>query len=287
MDSTRFTGPYARQSEAYMDSYGCAAIPLIYKPEIIHFTINTNGKPMRFKEGQPVTITIGRYGLGQRGMGYAFYGVIRQVVSYEPISRSRVIKSIFAEIHTVPGHCLDWPSIDAAIWTRPPPHIRFVQPHAFLELWYQSFNYCEERVPIVHLTSNNVDPVRWQLEDMEHGVERAYIHPPPFGYYPSHPPRVIKPHPCPLLLPSPTSITEGYEFDPDEWLGTAKWCASFHARTSRIDLCSMNEGQCWPLENGIKPNDIEDNMEADPLYQEVFQNRFVLQTCMRHPRMLQ
>jgi hypothetical protein len=116
MDSTSFTGPYTTQSEAYMDSYERAALPLIYKPEIIRFTINTNGKMIRFKKGQPVTITIRRYVLGQRGMGYAYYGIVRRVLSYSPITRSRVIKSIFAEVHTVPGHHLDWPNIDATIW---------------------------------------------------------------------------------------------------------------------------------------------------------------------------
>jgi hypothetical protein len=48
----------------------------------------------------------------------------------------------------------------------------------------------------------------------------------------------------------------------------------------------MYEDQYWPLKNGIEPNDVEEGMEADPLYQEVFRNRFVLETAKRYPSSL-
>lgn len=75
-----FIGPYATSSPKYIQSLEHAAIPLIYSQVIVAFSFYAIHNPPPFVSGGPVTMTIGHFGPHMCGMGYTFYGMVKEFV---------------------------------------------------------------------------------------------------------------------------------------------------------------------------------------------------------------
>jgi hypothetical protein len=265
VDASRFEGPFATTSQQYVEALERAAVPLIYKQEIIRFYVGDPCSQL-FEAGQPVTITVGRYGLDQRGMGYAFYGVVRQAI--------RLVTMPYAtytvEIHTVPGHYINWDKVNAELWTHPPVGVRFVQPHAFLEDNYRTRHYNSNEVADVITDPWVMQRHIWWQNFMMRGSERNIIRPPPWGYYPRHQPHGIAPRPFALLLPRDTANNElhprdEYSFDLEEWLG------------EELDNSSLGQKLAAINNDANREEDPYDLFEEDELYVTLFNLRFVFE----------
>ena len=64
--------------------------------------------PLSFVPGRPVTMTIRHFGLYMCGMGYVFYGMVKEFVQSSGTSRDMVHLQIVVELHTIPGHFMQW-----------------------------------------------------------------------------------------------------------------------------------------------------------------------------------
>jgi hypothetical protein len=205
------------------------------------------------------------YGKKGHGIGYAYYGLI--VATQREEFRQH---SIFVEVHTVPGHCFNWTKVDAAVWKNPPVGTRFVQPHDFLDVDFEPQQFVRQDVPVIAMTLASVNPFTWHSEFMERGVERTYMRPPPFGYYPSHPPQQLSPHVCPLLFSQDGRPPQGYRFDMAEWIILGAERSARYVRLGRMGASSI-QVDAGALFEGIHPIDEYDELEADEQYRNIFE----------------
>ena len=76
-----FAGPYALSSPAYVQSLEHAAMPLIVSQVVmvfeLYYTINN---PPPFIPGGPITVTIRQFSPLTCGMGYALYGMVKELI---------------------------------------------------------------------------------------------------------------------------------------------------------------------------------------------------------------
>ena len=189
-----FIGPYATSSLEYIQSLERAAIPLIYSQVIVVFSMfYAVHNPPPFIPGGPVTVTIGRFGPYMRGMGYAFYGMVKEFVRSSGTSRDVVHLQIVVELHTIPGHFMQWERLDLQLWALPPNFIRFIQPHAFLDPKYQHKPYDKSKIPTIHMFHGITNHAQWMRECYYHclsfNMTWQFLVPPPLptGAYPHYP----------------------------------------------------------------------------------------------------
>jgi hypothetical protein len=264
-DPAVFTGAYNTTSQSYIEAAERVHQPLIYKQEVLRFHFKFINDDVRaFSPGDPVTITLGRYGRLGRGIGFAYYGVVVSVACYDSEELS-----VFVEIHSVPGHCINWKKVEASIWKEPPVGTRYIQPHDFLDADFEPLRANSDTVPIITLFPDEISTLVWNLKYAERGVSRTHLRPPPYGYYPSHPPQVLSPHPCPLQLDLDGSPPEGYHFDMAEWIILGAERSARYIPLGRLPLECVHVGTGAIFE-GVNPYDEYDDEERRERYRKIF-----------------
>ena len=161
-----------------------------------------NNQRLPFTEGNPVTVTVGRYGTRGSGRGYAFYGRICRLERSQHNERIAIAR-MFVEVHVIPGHRIFWSRINVLLWRHPPAFIRFVQPHCFTSNRYIPMPF-PQRAHRISLTLDEIEHSQWENECREQGIINT---PPPLSAmaYPQYPPNDIEFRPIQLLrnpLPS-------------------------------------------------------------------------------------
>jgi hypothetical protein len=205
-----FVGPYALGSPAYIASMEHAAVPVIYEAIVIGFTIEHDlTTPVVLSAGSPVTVTFGRYGDRSCGLGYAYYGMTREVWTSGEDEDGVYTAVVIVELHVTPGHSMKWHFIGALLWFFPPLHIRYIQPHNFLSRLHKCPDYHIDSIPFLPMHQAEVNHDNWWNECIEAGI-MGIPHPLPLQSYPHFPPynHEIIPH---RLLRSPTPTGQQWE----------------------------------------------------------------------------
>jgi hypothetical protein len=147
-----FTGPYAMTSYKYSEALGSALFPLIYRQIVLQFLVyHNNHPPLPFRIGSLATVTIGHYGPQNYSLGYAFYVVVRDLIPIRS-QRNKRCTQVVVEVHVIPGHIMDWCLAGAELWAEPPRHTCYVQPHAFLSLYYCAAEYNHMDIMTIKMT---------------------------------------------------------------------------------------------------------------------------------------
>jgi hypothetical protein len=189
-----FIGAYAVESHAYMETLESAAFPPIYGQLMLKFRIyhDYRTKPA-YRIGAAATITIGRYGPYHQGLGYAFYAMVREIIVNSRIG-SRVCTHVIVEVHVVPGYIMNWVMIGAQLWAEPPTHIRYVQPHAFLQPHYRTVECDYSEATVIDVSLDSMTTMQWAADCVEHSStyhisEPSKLHPPAlsFNSFPQYP----------------------------------------------------------------------------------------------------
>jgi hypothetical protein len=251
-----FTGAYSRQSDDYLDALQNAAFPLIYTQTFLQFAVrNPDG---RLIIGNPVTITLGVYGDDERGLGYAYYGLIREIRRGLHHPFTAPTSMITVEIHTVPGQMIGWSEATLLLWSSPPSYIRYVQPHGFLEREYRPRPLNSQRNPVPTIRFPFMKRHIWnaRYETFRDGT----YEPPaiPVGYYPQHPPRIYRPLAHELWRTSPSETAchkpaPSYRFDLARWIWTSVIATEYYHQIGLLTDSDIVPGITDFINKGVVP----------------------------------
>jgi hypothetical protein len=251
-----FTGAYSRRSDEYLDALQNAAYPLIYAQSLVQFIIRHVDN--QFVIGSPVTITLGIYGDDQRGLGYAYYGLVRDIRRNLHHPLKPATSTIIVEMHVVPGQIIVWCEATLLLWSAPPSHIRFVQPHAFLEKEYRPHPLCSHhRLSIIHFPTMSHHAWNMRYNTFRNGT----YNPPaiPVGYYPQHPPRVYRPIAYKLWRVSPSETTSripapSYHYDEAQWVWASIFATEYYHRIGLLLDSDIVPGITDFIDEGMVPD---------------------------------